>query len=118
MSDDQLDLFGGDEPYPPSSGITPETKAASDEAAAAIEPDAPTLRAAVFRYIRSCGRLGATDDEIQAALNLDGNTERPRRWELFNADHIFPVGHRINAGGRRCTVWCAYPPPPPRLPFD
>ena len=50
---------------------------------------------------------GATDDEIQAALGLTGNTERPRRWELFKADLIYAAGHRVNARGRKCAVWHA-----------
>ena len=94
-------------PPPPAAGITPETLSASVEAAAKIEPSADTLRAAVLEHIRRCGPAGATDDEIQAALALDGNTERPRRWELLKADLIAPAGHRTNARGRRCAVWVA-----------
>lgn len=95
------------EPFPPSSGVTVPTKLASMAAADAIAPTAGTLRAAVLAYIVKCGETGATDDEMQAALGLAGNTQTPRGWELFKADQIRAVGHRENRRGRKCTVWVA-----------
>lgn len=91
---------------PPVAGITRETLAASVDAARQIEPNAATLRAAVLAHIRGCAARGATDDEIQLALDLDGNTERPRRWELYKAGVIHAIGYRVNRRGRRCAVWC------------
>ena len=91
---------------PPAVGLTPETWAASYQAAEQIEPSADTLRAQVLEYIRACG-AGATDDEVQSGLALDGNTERPRRWELYNAGLIYSEGHRVNPRGRKCAVWFA-----------
>lgn len=105
------DLFGPvlpKFPFPPATGITAETLEASVEAAEKIEPNAETLRAAVLQYIRWCGVMGATDEEIQLALPMAGNTERPRRWELFKADLIYPEGHRVNGRGRKCAVWFSH----------
>jgi hypothetical protein len=113
MSEWQPGLFGDppDPPEtPPSSGITRETREASEAAAEHIEPNAETLRAEVLAFIRGCGDQGATDDEIQTALDMPGNTERPRRWELYRADFITTAGHRENARGRRCAVWVAVRP--------
>jgi len=91
---------------PPAVGLTPETWDASHSAATKVEPAADTLRAEVFAYIRVRVE-GATDDEIQTALEMDGNTERPRRWELYNAGLIYSDGYRINPRGRKCAVWFA-----------
>jgi hypothetical protein len=105
---DEHDLFGPVSPkfpHPPSVGLTPETLEASVGAADQIEPTAETLRAAVFQYIDWCGEAGATDEEIQIALKMAGNTERPRRWELYLADKIYSDGHRVNGRGRKCAVW-------------
>jgi len=57
---------------------------------------------------------GATDDEIQIALGIDGSSERPRRWELWKLgqieirrdDHGVPV-QRMTRTGRRAVVWIA-----------
>ena len=106
MTRKQRDLFELWHP-PPAAGLTRETYGASLEAAEAIAPSADTIREEVYCYIRGCGLSGATDDEIQAALGLDGNTERPRRWELFKADRIEASGSRANRRGRRCIVWTA-----------
>lgn len=89
---------------PPAVGLTPETYAASVTAAEQIEPTADTLRAQVYQFIRA-RENGATDDEIQGGLSMDGNTERPRRWELFNAGLIHSDGFRVNPRGRKCAVW-------------
>ena len=66
----------------------------SRAAAHSVASEATAQRERVYAYIRSCGALGATDQEIESALNLGGNTVRPRRGELESARH----GQRI-----RCT---------------
>ena len=91
----------GDELVPPHSG-----SATSRQAAEAIEPDAETLRNKVLWFIVSKGRHGATDDEIQEALKMDGNTERPRRREMVKLRHIEESGEtRPTASGRNAKVW-------------
>ena len=91
----QLDLFA-----PASNSTT------SLDAAEKIQPDAATLRAQVLRFIQSQGSHGATDEEIQSALNMQGNTERPRRRELAKAGQIVDSGKtRPTASGRSAIVW-------------
>ena len=63
-------------------------------------------RARILDYLRSRGIDGATDQEIEAALNIPGNTVRPRRGELDRAGKITPSGEvRPTASGKRAMVW-------------
>jgi len=71
----------------------------SEAAAEKIKPDTKMLRGLVFGFILGRGSLGATDQEIQDALEVDGNTERPRRWEL-GRQPFFAI---INSGKKRKT---------------
>jgi len=81
----------------------------SKEAAAAIEMTAKTLRSYVYRYIVNAGKHGATDDQIQAALRMEGSTERPRRVELQELGWIRDSGQvRKTRKGRNATVWIAH----------
>ena len=102
------DHIAGYGPSAPHNG-TPTSK----EAAVAIEPNAETLRKKILDFLRLCGQDGATDDEIQKALNMTGNTERPRRGELANAGLIFRVCHngcystRATSSGRKAVLWFA-----------
>ena len=87
----------------PSNG-TPTSVAA----AIAIEHTAETLRAAVFGFIVGRGEYGATDQEIQNALGMDGSTERPRRWELVGTGMVKDSGRtRQTMRGRQAVVWIA-----------
>ena len=80
----------------------------SRDAARAIRPNAGTLRAMVRNFIILQGSYGATDQEIQAALNLSGDTERPRRVELWNAGFIIDSGMvRNTPSGLSAVVWRA-----------
>lgn len=98
--DRQLDLFG-----PPAFTNSPVTRAA---AGLAIRPDAARLRAKVFEYIKGRGGDGATDAEIQSALDMSGDTERPRRRELQQAGFIADSGQvRQTPSGRAAVVWVA-----------
>lgn len=94
-------------PLPDMRGQPPAQPVATSIAAAdAIKPCADTLRKRVLEYIRAQGRTGATDDEIQVALNMNGSTQRPRRIELFQQGKICmaPFMRRTRAG-RRANVW-------------
>lgn len=78
----------------------------SVDAAEAIRPTAETLRNMVLSLIVCRGDYGATDDEIQAALSLTGNTQRPRRWELCRMNTIKDSGiRRKTSSGRNAIVW-------------
>lgn len=92
------------EPMAPWTGRSPETRATSRDAATNLE-NASTLRARVLAHIEASG--GATDEEIQVALGMDGNTERPRRRELEQQSRIVPQGTRQTASGRQAVVWVA-----------
>lgn len=84
----QLDLFS----LPaPAFANAPITRAV---AGLAIRPDAARLRGQVLAFIHGRGRHGATDAEIQAALDMSCDTEQPRRRELTPA-------------GRATVVWTA-----------
>lgn len=94
--------FGFDSPpKPPHSGS--ETSRAAAES---IKPNAGTLRAMVLEFIEAQGERGATDDEIQRALGMEGNTERPRRQELEKMGLIWATDKtRETSSGRQATVW-------------
>jgi hypothetical protein len=59
----------------------------------------------VMAFIENRGDVGATDGEIQAGLNLPGDTERPRRYGLYHASRIKAAGTRKNKNGLSVTVW-------------
>lgn len=101
----QTQLFEthGNELTPPASNPT-----TSRAAAEAIEPTAATLRRQVLDFIESCGDRGATDCEIQAALGMSGDTQRPRRWELSDCESPLIVDsglRRRTERGREAIVW-------------
>jgi len=97
-----------------AAGLEPATRETST---AAADPDTrETQRAQVLEVIHGAGVRGATDDEIQIALGLDGSSERPRRWELWKRDRIqvlrdthgAPVTRRTRSA-RRAVVWIVNP---------
>lgn len=95
----QLSLFGNP-PNPPHSG--PET---SRSAAESIAPTAGTLRAMVLEYLQS-REDGATDSEMQEALDMAGNTQRPRRQELEKMGLVRDSKRtRKTPSGRMAIVW-------------
>ena len=78
----------------------------SKEAAVSMRRDVLALRALVFDRIAQSGDKGMTDEEIARALGLEGNTARPRRWELANMGRIEKSGEkRKTSRGRRAVVW-------------
>lgn len=88
-------------PVPPYSEPT-----TSRDAALSMIPSAETLRMAVLAYIDEQGPAGATDEEIQLALSMEGNTERPRRRELVQAGVVADSGaRRKTSTGRAAKVW-------------
>ena len=80
----------------------------STAAAVAIEDKAGTLRRKVRDYLLSCGAEGATDEQIQNALQMNPSTQRPRRIELVEARKVLDSGkQRKTLSGRAATVWIA-----------
>lgn len=80
----------------------------SREAAVAMKPTAENLRAEVLRFLTERGEHGATDEEVQLALDMAGNTQRPRRRELELMDQVVNSGKtRPTQTGRSAVVWAA-----------
>lgn len=64
------------------------------------------LQAKVLNFLRDCGEFGATDEEMQLGIPMKGNTQRPRRIELFLDGLIVYSGtDRANLSGRKAAVW-------------
>lgn len=82
--------------------------ATSEAAAVAIQPQMNPLQAAVLDAIRARGEYGATDQEIEEATGLSGNTVRPRRGELKAAGRIQEAAFtRKTKSNRDASVWIA-----------
>lgn len=65
------------------------------------------LQTAVLDYLTSRGEHGATDEEIQLALELNPSTQRPRRIELVRKGLVVARGDRKTKSNRLATVWCS-----------
>ena len=96
---DQLALFAS---APKVGARSPDTSRA---AALEVAPRTGTQRWRVLQFVTACGDDGATDDEIQDALAMSGNTERPRRLELVEGGWIIDSGTRRRHQGRDRIVW-------------
>lgn len=93
---------------PPSHHNAP--RGTSKPAADSMRGQAAILRAQVLACIVESGERGMTDEEIQNALGMAGNTERPRRWELERAGLVKDSGiRRVTKAGRKAAVWCIAP---------
>jgi|GEM_PF-601628 len=67
--------------------------------------------ARVHAFIESQGERGATDKEIQAALKMPGDSQRPRRVWLRDHGFIQQKGEPLEPAVRdRCAVWIASSP--------
>jgi hypothetical protein len=96
-------LFGGHPPYQRHSKT-------SLQAANQIKEPSKSLREQVYGLLKALGENGATDEEIGIALNLPGNTVRPRRRELQLQDRIEITGKtRKTQSGRAAAVWVVKP---------
>jgi len=81
-------------------------KQTSLEARAKIEPQIGTLRRKVYELFINRGMYGATDQEVERYLHLDGNTVRPIRGSLVKDGFIIDTGTtRQNEKGNACIVW-------------
>jgi hypothetical protein len=81
---------------------------ASAEAAASIEHKTGPDATAVLAFLRGCGRHGATDEQMQAQIPMQANTQRPRRVWLTQKYLVCDSGtQRPTTSGRNATVWVA-----------
>lgn len=89
--------------------VAREAQRTSLMAAERALPRSGTKRRMVYDYIERCSLYGATDDEIQTSLGLDGNTVRPTRGSLVEDGFVIDSGTtRKNKHGNECIVWrCA-----------
>ena len=86
------------------------SETSADAADSIVKPSA-MLRRRVLHHIIECGNRGATDEEIQIALDMAPNTQRPRRVELEKAREIYKKFYggkhvkRITKSGRKAGVY-------------
>lgn len=88
---------------PPSNGTD-----TSHEAARRVRPVVNRQRRRVFEFFLTRDATGATDFEVQQALDMKGDTERPRRGELQKLGLITDSGERrASETGRPLKVYVA-----------
>lgn len=81
---------------------TPTSKAAAES----VSPTtAKTVRNAIYAYIELRGDTGATREEIENHMGIDGNTIRPRVVELINEGRVIGTDmQRKTSNGRNAEV--------------
>ncbi len=85
--------------------LPPSNKTDTSQAAARdMRGKAGSLRRRVYEFIEAAGEHGATDDEIQVALDLTSNTQVPRRNELMNYDLIKATEIRRKTRGKGTAI--------------
>jgi hypothetical protein len=82
----------------------------SKDAAVSKRGSAGIQRKKVFEYIKGQGIYGATAEEVSLALNLDGNSVRPRIWELtgqYGHDAVIYKSRetRLTLSGRKARIY-------------
>jgi hypothetical protein len=100
--DQRYDSYNGTPPH--------ENTETSKEAALMIADKAPSMMGRVFVFIIARGAYGATDDEIEVALNFRHQTASARRRELVIKGMIVQSGKRATRSGRYAAVWIKTPP--------
>ena len=71
-------------------------------------PKSGSTRLKILEFIIGRGFNGATDQEIEYTLHMDGNTVRPSRGILVKHGFIVDSGlTRENKNGNPCIVWKA-----------
>lgn len=92
---------------PDAPDTVPGARATSRAAAAYEFPRSGITRRRILEHIARA-ELGATDEELIAALRLNPNTLRPRRGELVTGGWVQPsMVTRAAASGQQAIVWIA-----------
>ena len=87
-----------------ANGAKPTSRAAAERA----YPKSGSIRLKIYEYIIRKELEGATDQEIESSLHIDGNTVRPSRKTLEDDGFIIDSGTtRANKNGNQCIVWRA-----------
>lgn len=94
-------------PDKPAAKVARNARRTSRDAAEMVLPHTGTQRREVLDFITSCGREGATDDEIEDALGYSGSrSSRPRRVELVERGWVVPTKmRRKTESGADAIVW-------------
>jgi transcription initiation factor IIE alpha subunit len=88
--------------------VAHNAKQTSIDAAQKVLIKSGSIRRKVYEYILAQGLRGATDQEIERALHIEGNTIRPSRKSLEKDAYIIDSGTvRKNHKDNDCTVWRA-----------
>jgi hypothetical protein len=62
----------------------------------------------IYAHLLKCGKHGATDQEIQVTLGIEGNTERPARRRLERDRRVRRTKRwRFTRAKRPAIVWVA-----------
>lgn len=87
--------------------MTTRKQSTRSMAAARIGPEVRSLQQKkVLKFVLAQGDRGATDQEIELALQVSGNTVRPRRSELCQSGLVVDSGKRRQTkSGRLAVVW-------------
>jgi len=86
--------------------ISPSAKPTSALAALRALPKSGSKRRRVYEYLKQSG--GATDEEIERALGISGNTVRPTRGSLVKDKFVYATKlERPTISGNMAIVWKA-----------
>lgn len=104
-------LFDNDDPdkVPPKMphNGTPTSKIAAQS----MRSSAGAQQQRVLDCLQQAGDAGLTDEELQAALDLSGNSERPRRRKLVELGLVKDSGTmRLTHSKSSAVVWIVSPP--------
>ena len=95
-------LFDGEPPNKLPHNRTDTSRLSAELA----KPFANQQLARVYHHFVDRGDDGTTDEEQQDALNMTGNSQRPRRCRLVNLGLVKDSGNmRRTRAGRPATVW-------------
>ena len=86
--------------------ISSSAKPTSASAALNALPKSGSKRRRVYEYLKQTG--GATDEEIERALGISGNTVRPTRGSLVKDKFVYATDlERPTLAGNMAIVWKA-----------
>ena len=81
-------------------------RATSIQAQINAAPRMSSYKARVYQFMVDRMEQGATDQEMQIALKMSGDTLRPARGKLLKDGFIYDSGKtRKNENGNDCIVW-------------
>lgn len=103
-------LFDADDPHKPPK--TPHNNTPTSRIAAKLAKTfAASQQEQVFSFIEQAGERGATDQEIETALGIAGNSVRPRRRKLVELGRVKESGNlRLTNSNSPAVVWVVAPP--------